>query len=117
MPTERKVAETQRMRWEGMTTAMRGMFIKRIARKMLERPRACYLDALMGLLVPPLAVLVLAQIMLLAATSAMGSVLAFPLACCLLVDVFYVCSGLILRGAGGRNGSHSCARPSTCSGR
>jgi cellulose synthase/poly-beta-1,6-N-acetylglucosamine synthase-like glycosyltransferase len=100
MPAERKVAETQRMRWEGGSRQMKHMFVRLILRRVLKEPRACYLDALANSFVPPLARLVLGQLFFFTVGLALNSSLVFPLACCFAVDIFYVVSGLTLRKAG-----------------
>ena len=99
MPVDGKVAETQRMRWEGASRGMRGTFIRLIFKRFMREPRACYIDALFNSFVPPLALLVMGQVGCLAAALAFHSRLALPLACCFAVDVFYVLSGLVLRRA------------------
>jgi cellulose synthase/poly-beta-1,6-N-acetylglucosamine synthase-like glycosyltransferase len=99
MPVERKVAETQRLRWEGASRGMRRTFIRLIFKRLIKEPRACYVDALANSFVPPLALLVLGQSVCLGAALALHSRLAVVLACCFAVDVFYVLSGLVLRRA------------------
>ncbi len=101
MPTESASAETQRMRWEGgFDRQTRSRFVRLVFRKLLARPRLYHVDALIGFFVPPLSLLLLAQLLLFAATYLVGSRLAAVLAASLLVDGLYVFSGLILRGAG-----------------
>jgi cellulose synthase/poly-beta-1,6-N-acetylglucosamine synthase-like glycosyltransferase len=99
MPVERKVAETQRLRWEGASRQMRGTFIRLILKRLMKEPAPRYVDALLNSFVPPLALLVLGQSVCLGAALALQSRLAAPLACCLAVDIFYVLSGLVLRRA------------------
>ncbi len=100
MPTERKVAETQRMRWEGIDPRIKHRLRRLMFRKLAGEPRIRYLDALIDSFVPPLALIVLGQSLLFVMALMLRSPLVVPLACCFCIDMFYVLSGLILRGAG-----------------
>ncbi len=99
MPTQRRIAESQRMRWEGMAFGMKRRFIAQVFRKFVRTRKACYVDMLVDLFVPPLALLVVGQLVVLGAAFLAGSRLTLPLALCLPATLFYVVSGLILRGA------------------
>lgn len=99
MPLDSKVAEKQRMRWEGMDRRMRNRFVRLVFRELVRHPRARYLHTLAGFFIPPFAKIVMWQIALFGTALAAGSRAAILLAACFGVDLFYVFSGLILRGA------------------
>lgn len=99
MPTQRRIAESQRMRWEGMGFGMKKRFIAQVFRRFVRTRKVCYLDTLIDFFVPPLALLVVGQVVVLAAAAIAGSGLTLPLALCLPATLFYVVSGLVLRGA------------------
>ncbi|OPY67926.1 MAG: Beta-monoglucosyldiacylglycerol synthase [Syntrophorhabdaceae bacterium PtaU1.Bin034] len=101
MPTERKVAETQRMRWEGRGKDMKNTFVRLFFKKLMKQPKLRDLEALISFFVPPLALLVSGQILLFGVSFLVYPPLATVLSFCFAVDAFYVVSGLVLRGARG----------------
>jgi 1,2-diacylglycerol 3-beta-glucosyltransferase len=99
MPVNRKVAERQRMRWEGMDRGMNRTLRRLVFKKALKDRQPRYVHALAGFFVPPLAKVVAEQVTVFAAALAVHSNMTVLLAVCFGVDLLYVFSGLILRGA------------------
>jgi hypothetical protein len=99
MPTRRSVAETQRMRWEGMDRGLRRNLLWQVMKKYIAEPRSCYLNALIGSFIPPFAKLVLFQSVLFCLFPLVYRFAAIPLIFWFVADAFYVTSGLLLRGA------------------
>jgi len=99
MPTERSVAETQRMRWEGMDRALRRELTGELFRRFVSEPGRLYANGLIGSFIPPFAAIVSAQSVLFVTGALVYGSSALPLLSWFLVDLFYVVSGLVLRGA------------------
>lgn len=99
MPTDAKSAKSQRMRWEGMDRRTLSACKSLVLGHFVRRPRVRLLHALLGFFVPPFAKIVVGQVTLLIAALILSSKMAAPLIVCLAVDLFYVFSGLLLRGA------------------
>ena len=99
MATERKQAETQRKRWEGGRFQIFKKYAPSLLGLWLSRRRIRYLDAFMELVTPPLSLLVMGQVLVLALSAFFYPVLTgfgwvfFP------AIVFYVFSGQILKKA------------------
>lgn len=97
MPIQAAQAEKQRMRWEGAWLPMVRAFMPALLAQFIRRPRICHLDAIVGFLVPPFSLLVLSQMLIIGAASAIHVFAGPMLAFCLGVDLLYVFSGLIQR--------------------
>ncbi len=99
MPTQGKAVETQRMRWEQSYVGMKVRYFRLLLKQMIRTPRLRYFNMLISLFIPPLSLLVLTQAAILGIGFSLGSHLADLMALCLMLDLFYVVSGLIQRKA------------------
>jgi cellulose synthase/poly-beta-1,6-N-acetylglucosamine synthase-like glycosyltransferase len=99
MPTQAAQAERQRMRWEGAWLLMARAFMPSLLFQFLKRPRVCFLDAFIGILIPPFSLLVLSQVVFMGMAAMVHPAALLLLLVCLAVDLFYVLSGLIQRRA------------------
>jgi cellulose synthase/poly-beta-1,6-N-acetylglucosamine synthase-like glycosyltransferase len=111
MPSDRKVAEKQRMRWEGMRRGMRNRFVRLVLKELIRRPRVFYVHTLLGFFVPPFAKVVMWQLVLFGVSAFIAPRAAFLMAVCFGADFFYVLSGLVLRGAGRAEWLSLCRAP------
>jgi cellulose synthase/poly-beta-1,6-N-acetylglucosamine synthase-like glycosyltransferase len=99
MPVRGKPVETQRMRWEEWCLGMKVRYSLLLLRQFLKRPNIPCITALISFFVPPLSLLVLGELIVLGVSFSLNPAIALLMALCLLMDIFYVFSGLIQRRA------------------
>lgn len=87
----------QRRRWEGGRLDMLRQHATQLIKGLMSRPTLAYFDALMELCIPPLSLLVAAQLILFCISLAWFPPFAVVLGLCLLVSIGYVASGLLQR--------------------
>ena len=87
----------QRRRWEGGRLAMLRQHAPLLIKRLVSRRSLADFDALMELAIPPLSLLVSAQLLLFCVSLVWFQPFAVPLGLCLLVSAGYVASGLLQR--------------------
>jgi lipopolysaccharide/colanic/teichoic acid biosynthesis glycosyltransferase/cellulose synthase/poly-beta-1,6-N-acetylglucosamine synthase-like glycosyltransferase len=90
-------SSVQRRRWEGGRLAMLKQHGMALLKRCLQTQELPYLDAFMELAIPPLSLLVCVQTLLLLVAWSWFSELIAIAAACLLISIFYVVSGLLLK--------------------
>jgi cellulose synthase/poly-beta-1,6-N-acetylglucosamine synthase-like glycosyltransferase len=99
MPASRGQATSQRRRWELGRMQVARQYVPKLLAAFLRRPRWCYLDAALDLMVPPLAMYVLLQVLVGLVALCLGHPTAFLALACLVGTAIHVTAGLILSRA------------------
>jgi 1,2-diacylglycerol 3-beta-glucosyltransferase len=97
MPVNRKQAEVQRERWERSRIKICRQYIPKLICSLIKSPRMYFGWALIDLVTPPLSILVVGQLALVAFSALLWHSGVLVSGFCLFATFFYVASGLILR--------------------
>jgi len=99
MPVTGKQAETQRMRWEADKYKISKKYFPLMVRALSTTHRICYFDAIMSLITPPLALLIIGLVFLSMVTLFINSKILPLTGFCFILITIYVFSGQIMKKA------------------